>query len=231
LYSAANWARPPRARRTFGMHVHALLTLEISTARHQGPTMIPEQTKAPTTCRLKALVFFFLSAALVLAEEDFETANGRAKYAGFLMFHVTALDDHLPSLTPDEVDWLEKERATIARISDPETRIKRQIAFSRSKEFSIEFLKAKCATAREALTRITNKGGIPLRAEVWYWMLYIEAFLARSTFVDTIGNLRNQGVLDAKDIDPEAFANVQIYYCREILQKIVMPNYVVLGGQ
>jgi hypothetical protein len=95
-------------------------------------------------------------------------SDGRIQYARDLLSFIKIIDNQIPSLSPSQGEWLEKERMEYRKTRN----ITRFNEIAKTKEFNIDAVKSRLAGMTKILNSIIE--GPPIKKEVFLWSLIVE---------------------------------------------------------
>jgi hypothetical protein len=183
------------------------------------------------------LVPFTKNYALSGEIPDYTIAETRRKYAQNLIEFLKKIDDSLPTLSPSQKEWLEKEFKEYEK-TENHLRI---YEVTQSKEYNIHFAKENTQDLIEKLNsnilyiQYDNK-----KLEMYTWLL-ISINLLEARYWNAIVTLGEMGLIDKKIFfnfdsnnaemiklnftEKMIFLNHGAYRSRHILNDIILPNF------
>ncbi len=131
--------------------------------------------------------------------------NGRVQYAKELQSFLKKIDESIPSLSPSQREWLEKELGEYKQSGN----IRRYIEISKTKEYKIKTVKNHLGSMISTLNSIIKKP--PLKGEAYYWSLIAEE-LMDVEFWSTLHILIDEfSLVDSKLFEPDSSKIIDQY--------------------
>lgn len=179
---------------------------------------------------LPALVAFMSLPAFAGYGTPVITAQGRLQYATDLLTFMKKIDSQIPSLSPSQEDWLNKELSEYEKTKD----IRRYFEITTTKEFTINFVKSHLAGMIYTLNKIISTPSTDEKKEMYYWSIVADSLLSYEFWTDIIILIKDFKVIDSKlfnsfseaDTDKSRvmcmfFLNNGVLPARQILKKII----------
>ena len=94
--------------------------------------------------------------------------NGRVQYAKELQSFLRKIDESIPTLSPSQREWLEKELGEYKKSGN----IRRYLEIIKTKEYKIKTVKNHLGSMISILNSIIKKP--PLKSEAYFWSLIAE---------------------------------------------------------
>jgi hypothetical protein len=153
-------------------------------------------------------------------------ANGRVQYAKTLISFLNKVDASIPSLSPSQMQWLERERGEYKK-SNNHSRYREVM---NTKEYQLDTAKNNLAQLISTLHLIIEKP--PLKVEMYLWSLMMERLMSME-FYDSLYALINEfGIVDKKLFysDSSVTTGGDLFYLNngeipaaQILRNIIQP--------
>ncbi len=168
------------------------------------------------------------ASSCLLGGRDCSIRSERVKYAEHLLAEIMKLGGLVQSPRPNEVSWVEAERAEIKRLGESESAVARTVQLLQTPEFQQVNVYSTIQEVRKSLDCIINRPRT-LRNEFYCWAVTSYLLGESAVFYDGIlvlvrANRLSENLLSRTGVgSPEGISLIYGVYSKNILQSMIIP--------
>lgn len=153
----------------------------------------------------------------LLGSEKPLASGERQLVASWLLKEMQVLNREIPNLSPDQVEWLAKEREEIG--NDVSRRL---FDLEDSKEYSIEYTKFRLQEIIKFFRAITSAQKLSIKSEIQQWA-GVYYYMSDVYFAEHIDRFKAEKILGNKSFIVFDSTNALNSHSRQILKLIIIP--------